>query len=497
MVAVLEMVAAGFPLPVGGEIERSAIYPVLVAIAQNARLDTEEKSRQKFSRSQKRREESPKEKRVRKVLQRQESRANHAALLDLFQHMLEGQHGIAALKLAEKWLHQVKACPGFTYRHEPCGQLKFVPYSCRFTLCTHCQRRRANQYRHILGLLMDEGYIQDPKFLTFTLPNLQDLTRSHVSAVGKAMTKLLTWVSMSQVRGGIRGIEVTHRGNRGWNLHGHMLADTPWIAHYPQTDIEWNGRAWKVVKKHSGLARDWAKVCQNYPELRRGPWVVKRKVVAPQQDVDWVDGRPAPGQFYEGPAWDIDPFDLDNPDHWYLVDIRRADRRSAVEIAKYVTKGSDVISAGADAVVEFCEAFKSARTIQPFGHLYKLKVDLKTGQISWPGSQSEEEECAIEDVGDFANELGLQGAFLDPEPVQLEETEEDLNPEQPPPEQLAFSGMCPWPDCSDRESTAYRKVSYWVPESDLGIDLEWDGETRCYRVVVGANLLEESRAGPE
>lgn len=446
-----------------------------------ARLDTGEKSPHRRVGSGKRRQLTEKQKRDRKVSARREASMVHKKLVELLAEMEEGKHGPAARSIGERWLSDVRPCPGYTYRHGPCGHLRYDPYSCRMKLCPWCQRRRASRNRYKVGKLMDEGYVQEPKLWTLSLPNQKVLTREAVSALGRAVTQLMRRKSMAEVKGGIRGLEVTYRGERGWNLHAHVLLDAPWIAHYPQTDIRWDGEGWQIDKVHGGLAREFTAVCQNFPELRS-----------------------------EG-------LDLDDASQWYFVDLRRAGRDAAGEVAKYVTKGADLVLAGAGPVVEFLEAFQSVRVMQPFGSFYRhwkavsdgnvavaVEMDVASGGQTdsleeWEAGQVQEGNYREAECGFKAPlcDVGLQGHFLAPgdgADLQAEGPEQFAEPV--PDGQLAFPGMCPWPDCEDRANTTWERIRKGVPDSTLGVQLEFDLETRSYRVLVGVDLMEEPRDGP-
>lgn len=313
---------------------------------------------------------------------RRERRGVHARLARLLLFMESGVDGLVAKAIGMKWRAEVEKCPGSVRRHKVCGKLSFIPHKCDFALCPWCQHRRSDKARRKLDRVV--GLLQEPKLLTLSPPNLAELTSGAVGALGGVFTKLTRRAVFKEVRGGIRSIETT-LGRNGWNLHLHALMDSPWIAHYPQTDIkpvggEWVFRAdngfgrsgwvpvvpeggfvgWAVVKKHPGLAREFTAVCQKYPELR---------------------------------SLRLD-FNLDNPDHWYFIDIRQADSYGAVsEVVKYIAKGSEIVKGGAAAVVDYLKAIKGRRMIQPFGNLYGVDVE---------GEEEEEPpeapgECPYED----------------------------------------------------------------------------------------------------
>jgi len=334
----------------------------------------------------------------------QERGAIHASLVAMLASMATGEHGVNAKKVGEDWLETVKKCPGNVRRHGPCGNLDYIPHSCHFSLCPHCQWRRSRMWRGSLEDLIANAGLLEPKLHTFTVPNLQKLTNSGVRAISKAYTELRRLKCYSGVKGGARTIETTFTEWGGWHLHIHALVDGGWIAQYPVWDIEWKGENWKVTKKHSGLARDWTLVCQNYPELQ-----------SPRPD-----------------------FDLDNPDHWYFVDMRVAADGAVVEVVKYITKQSDVLMGGPDAVLEFVAGFKGVHLIQVFGSLYGLGVDSKAGKV--------------DALGNLTNEF----------------------------EERPMVGCCPWPDCPDRRKVDWRFVQFGLPDD---VALEFSEETGSYMVA--------------
>jgi len=350
-------------------------------------------------------------------------------LVVLLREMEVGEHGISAQVVGAKWHPLVSKCGGYTRRHGPCGKLSFTPTSCDFPLCPMCQHRRSVRWFKSLEALIQNGKILEPKLVSLTIPNLVYLTPSVVSAFGKAITQLRRRDVFSDVRGGVRSIETTRNPRNGsWHLHAHVLIDSPFIPHYAQTDLKYVGRSWRVtkqlkrrtdiepvgpwevVKVHPGLAREWTAVCQNFPESKSS-----------RSD-----------------------FDIDNPDHWYFVDIREANLKVAAEVAKYVAKGSQIVSAGAGALVDFLMAIKGRRMIQAFGLLESMHLDAEKGII--------------------------------------DESGEEIRDDRP------LAGCCPWPECLDRVSGDWEFICRGELESSLGVTHEFDADTGSYRVLVGANL---------
>jgi len=278
-------------------------------------------------------------------------RGYHAELVRQLLSMETGEHGGVAAAVARKWLPEIEKCPGAVRRHGPCGKKSFIGDKCSFPLCPWCQDRRSRRLVKRLAPLV--ASMVAPKLWTFSPPNLGELSGSAVSDMGKALTEMHRLVYFKKrVRGGLRAIEVTNRG-RGWNLHSHEAVDSDWVAQYPMWDIKRVGSGWKVVEKHPGLAREYTRICQRYPTLALLGWCLA--------------GR--------GHASGIGGLDLDCPDCWYFVDVRVAGVGVVNEIAKYVTKGSQVVRAGPRAIVDFLLAFKGKRGVQPFGNLYNVDLD--------------------------------------------------------------------------------------------------------------------------
>jgi len=284
---------------------------------------------------------------VRREESRRRKRGYHVDLVGLLEEMVAGKHGAVAEAVGHKWLGAVKKCPGAVRRHLVCGRDSFIGLRCDFPLCPWCQARRAKELVKRLGPLV--GGMKAPKLWTFSPPNYAELTGEAVGDLGKVLTALHRQEYFrKRCRGGIRALEVT-KGDNGWNLHAHEGVDADWVAQYPQWDIvprqgakgQWLKRPWAVGEKHPGLAREFTRQCQRFSWLR-----------SPRLD-----------------------FDLDNPEHWYFVDLRQAGVGVAAELAKYVAKGSQVVGAGAGAVVEYLFAIKGHRLIQPFGSLYGEELD--------------------------------------------------------------------------------------------------------------------------
>ena len=74
------------------------------------------------------------------------------------------------------------------------------------------------------------------------------------------------------------------------------------------------------------------------------------------------------------PALYCQGINLDCPEDWYLVNIRTADYGAVSEIAKYVAKGDEIVSAGPVKVVTYLMAGHRRRMLQGFGSMYDVSL---------------------------------------------------------------------------------------------------------------------------
>ena len=347
-------------------------------------------------------------------------RAIHAELVRTLQSMADMEHGHSAAEIGNKWLDEVKACGGKTLRHEACGQPVYVPHSCDFPLCPWYQAARARRQGKRIGELFDEGYFKEPKFWTFAPPNVDDYGGA-TRDLGKVLTRLHRRSVTKACRGGFRAREATISKQHGnWNVHAHELVDSGWVAPNPFWDIRYipfksrAGGKWKVVKKHAGLAREFTLLCQSYGVLK-----------SPRED-----------------------FDIDNPEHWYFINLKVADRGSVKELAKYATKGSEVVAAGPRKIVDYMLGSRGQRLVQGFGSLYNMKVD----------------------------EPDDRPAEADLEEWWLNGGEDQGKPEA--------KGECPHPDCPDSGHPSYAFIQYGVPDGyEVGGRDKRTGSCVLYGVV--------------
>ena len=65
---------------------------------------------------------------------------------------------------------------------------------------------------------------------------------------------------------------------------------------------------------------------------------------------------------------------MDCPEDWYLVNIRTSDYGAVSEIAKYVAKVDEILSADPVKVVTYLMARRGKRMLQGFGSMYKVML---------------------------------------------------------------------------------------------------------------------------
>jgi len=154
----------------------------------------------------------------------------------------------------------------------------------------------------------------------------------------------------ARVRGGFRALETTVNKKSGqWHAHAHELLDGEFVPQYPMTDIVRRAGQWEVKQEHPGLARLWTMECQG---MRR------------------QDGKRVPRY----PTLYREGINVDCPEDWYLVNIKAADYGAISEIAKYVAKGDEIVSAGPRKIVEYLMARRGKRMLQGFGSMYKVML---------------------------------------------------------------------------------------------------------------------------
>ena len=290
---------------------------------------------------------------TKRVKRQKDKRRYHAKLVGLLGRMGAGEFGWSGDKLAEKYLDAVKRCPGVVRTHGVCGNDSFAPYRCDMPVCPWCQGRLATRRAARIAPVVEK--FERPKLWTFTGgPNQEELTPGGVAALQAAAAALHRRVYIKRrCKGGFRKIEITNKGN-GWNIHCHELVNADYIPIWPVSDIARFGpplRPYTVKEMHPepivhpGLAVLFTEACQKFDELRA-----------------------------DGVRWDGFPrFKPDDPQSWYMVDVREARYSPEREIAKYIAKGNEIVSAGGRAVLDYLDAIKGKQLFKGFGDCYRIE----------------------------------------------------------------------------------------------------------------------------
>jgi len=310
---------------------------------------------------------------AKRVKRQRAKRRFHAKLVGLLGRMGASEFGWSGDKLADKWLAAVKRCPGVVRNHGVCGNDSFAPYRCDMPVCPWCQGRLATRRSARIAPVVEK--FERPKLWTFTGgPNQEQLTPGGVAALQAAVVALHRRVYIRRrCKGGFRKIEITNKGN-GWNLHCHELADADYIPIWPMSDIARPGPPLTpyTIKDlypdpviHPGLAVLFTEACQKFDALRA-----------------------------DGVRWGGFPmFKPDDPQSWYMVDIREARYSPEREIAKYIAKGNEIVSAGGTAVIDYLYAIKGKQLFKGFGNCYRIEEP----ESDEPGPVELTRDCPYDD----------------------------------------------------------------------------------------------------
>ena len=300
-------------------------------------------------------------------------RAIQGRLVESLRSMATGEHGITAQAVGLRWVEDVAHCGGRTSRHDACGRPSWLPHSCKFPLCPWYQQFRAKRAGAKLQKLWASGAIVNPKFATYTVHNVDDLAGAWIE-IRAALRGLHRRAYMkARVRGGFRALETTVNEESGqWHAHAHELLDGEFIPQWQCTDIVWRDGHWVIKQEHPGLARLWTMECQG---MRR------------------QEGKRVPRY----PTLYRKGIDLDCPEDWNYVGIKVADYGAIAEIAKYVAKGDEVVSAGPRKIVEYLMARRGKRMLQGFGSMYKVMLLDEEGEEDAYEAPTAPGECPYSD----------------------------------------------------------------------------------------------------
>ncbi len=232
-----------------------------------------------------------------------------------------------------------------------------VPIGCNHRLCPLCNAARLEHYRGPARDLL--GAMENPSFLTLTIPNVRTLTKKTFSDI-RGWWKQMQRSSPSFLRGGIYSIEVTYnRKDQTWHPHLHILFDAPW----PTRGMARN--AFLLMKKT--LEFDWLRITSS--QARK---VFRRN---------------------EYQRWSLEAAKQERGSDWNLkfrrvIDIRPVKNGDGAvyEVIKYISKTNRFLDLP-EAVETYLRAVRGVRVLQTFGSFYNFKMEA-------PVTKAEIEEMA-------------------------------------------------------------------------------------------------------
>ncbi len=110
-----------------------------------------------------------------------------------------------------------------------------VPIGCNHRLCPLCNAARLQRYREPARELL--AAMENPTFLTLTVPNVGELERATLDQLRRCWKEFFR-TNKSLLRGGIYSIECTHnREEKTWHPHLHIVFDAPWPMRAMKHDV--------------------------------------------------------------------------------------------------------------------------------------------------------------------------------------------------------------------------------------------------------------------
>lgn len=155
-----------------------------------------------------------------------------------------------------------------------CGRVQKFPNRCDNFFCPECMPRLSHEREESITWWCNE--VKQPKFVTLTCRNINDLTTAHIQEFKGWWNRLRRRKFARGWRGGFYSLEVTNRG-RGWHLHLHALIDAQWID-AGQLRGEWcdiTGGLGEIVKVKDARTKDYLVKVKSY-------------IVKPEQLAAWT-----------------------------------------------------------------------------------------------------------------------------------------------------------------------------------------------------------------
>jgi hypothetical protein len=232
-----------------------------------------------------------------------------------------------------------------------------VPIGCNHRLCPLCNAARLEHYRGPARDML--AGMENPTFLTLTVPNTSNLTKKTFSQI-RGWWKVFQRKNAHLLRGGLYSVEVTYnRAEKTFHPHLHILFDSPW----PVRGVARS--TFLTIKKT--LEFDWLRITS--PEAKR---VFRRN--------EYQRWNKEAAQQERGSDW--------NKRYRRVVDIRPVQKGDGAvyEVIKYISKTNRFLDL-AEAVEPYLRAIRGVRVLQTFGSFYNFKMEV-------PVTQAEVEEMA-------------------------------------------------------------------------------------------------------
>jgi hypothetical protein len=203
--------------------------------------------------------------------------------------------------------------------------------------------------------------MENPAFLTLTIPNTTNLTANTFRKLRKAWKEFFR-CNKDILRGGIYAIETTHnREEVNWHPHIHAVIDSRWPMRGMKHEV--------FVNLKMILEFEWAWITS--PEVR--------KEFGRKEFARW---KAEADKQFKGSDW--------NKKFRRVIDIRGIKNKnssSAVyELIKYISKTNSFVDSPT-AVETYLRAVRNVRVIQTFGCYYNFKMEV-------PMTKSDLEELA-------------------------------------------------------------------------------------------------------
>jgi hypothetical protein len=190
--------------------------------------------------------------------------------------------------------------------------------------------------------------MQNPSFLTLTIPNVPHLSRRTFSTI-RRYWKEFRRASATVATGGVYSIEVTfNRQTREWHPHLHILFDSPFR-------LSMSPRQFRLLKRR--LEFNWLRITNS---------AAKREFGRSQREFERWNARVAMEE--KGSTWNL---------HYRrVVDLRPVKQGDGAvyEVIKYISKTNRFLDIP-EAVEAYLRAVRGVRVIQTFGSFYNFKFE--------------------------------------------------------------------------------------------------------------------------